>query len=48
MRLLSDMDDTFVHSGYGLGGPKYPKGTVMPGTAAVSFKAANFSCRYEH
>jgi hypothetical protein len=28
---LSDIDDTFIHSGLGLGGPKFPKGLVMPG-----------------
>lgn len=31
IRVLSDIDDTLVHSGLGLGGPKLPKGTVLPG-----------------
>eukprot|EP00053_Salpingoeca_punica_P011806 m.105204 g.105204 ORF g.105204 m.105204 type:complete len:476 (+) comp15786_c0_seq2:208-1635(+) len=31
IHVLSDIDDTFVHSGIGLGGPKYPNGTVIPG-----------------
>lgn len=31
LHIMSDVDDTFIHSGYGLGGPKFPKGTVMPG-----------------
>lgn len=35
LHILTDIDDTFVHSGYGLGGPKYPKNTVMPGILAL-------------
>lgn len=31
MRIMSDIDDTLVHSGLGLGGPKYKSGTVLPG-----------------
>ena len=31
IRVLSDIDDSFVHSGWGLGGPKLPPGTVLPG-----------------
>ena len=31
LRVLSDIDDTLVHSGFGLGGPKFPAGTVLPG-----------------
>jgi hypothetical protein len=31
IHVLSDIDDTFVHSGIGLGGPKYPNGTIIPG-----------------
>lgn len=31
LHVLSDIDDTFVHSGLGLGGPKYPPGTTLPG-----------------
>jgi hypothetical protein len=31
---LSDIDDTFV-VGYGLGGPKYPKGCLIPGVVAL-------------
>lgn len=27
--------DTFVHSGYGLGGPKYPSHTVLPGVLSL-------------
>lgn len=26
---MSDIDDTLVHSGYGLGGPKFPKGVLF-------------------
>eukprot|EP00037_Helgoeca_nana_P011394 m.102384 g.102384 ORF g.102384 m.102384 type:complete len:1250 (-) comp20805_c0_seq1:200-3949(-) len=31
LRVLSDIDDTLVHSGFGLGGPKYKAGTILPG-----------------
>ena len=31
LRVLSDIDDTLVHSGFGLGGPKYKPGTILPG-----------------
>ncbi|EGD77979.1 hypothetical protein PTSG_09612 [Salpingoeca rosetta] len=49
VHVLSDIDDTFVHSGYGLGGPKYPKGTVLPGAlsllSAVSTRVAFVTAR---
>eukprot|EP00041_Stephanoeca_diplocostata_P033812 m.1126265 g.1126265 ORF g.1126265 m.1126265 type:complete len:706 (+) comp24411_c0_seq2:1745-3862(+) len=35
LRILSDIDDTLVHSGYGLGGPKYSPGTILPGFVAL-------------
>eukprot|EP00053_Salpingoeca_punica_P019827 m.203078 g.203078 ORF g.203078 m.203078 type:complete len:1051 (+) comp17732_c0_seq2:2266-5418(+) len=35
LRFLSDIDDTLVHSGYGLGGPKFPDGTILPGYVAI-------------
>lgn len=40
IHVLSDIDDTFVQSGFGLGGPKYPDGTVLPGVLAL-FTALN-------
>ena len=35
IRVLSDIDDTLVHSGWGLGGPKFPAGSVLPGFLAL-------------
>eukprot|EP00051_Salpingoeca_urceolata_P006837 m.90410 g.90410 ORF g.90410 m.90410 type:complete len:165 (+) comp15008_c0_seq6:2579-3073(+) len=35
LRVLSDIDDTLVHSGYGLGGPKLPNGTILPGAVPL-------------
>ena len=35
LRILSDIDDTLVHSGLGLGGPKYKPGTVLPGFVSL-------------
>ncbi len=31
VHVATDIDDTIVHSGIGLGGPKFPKATIMPG-----------------